>query len=563
MPWHPAVPVERLPRGGRALFKHERTRVALFHLDDGRILAVDNACPHEGYPLVQGDRKDCVLTCIWHNYKFDLRDGSALMGEEAVRTFATRVVGDHVHVELPEPGPVDLGPTWSSLHEATQENQPGRMVREAVRLLEGGAAPEDLLSWVAAYDAGHAKWGATHVLPLAEDCRRLLTHVDPALAVLQPLELAGLSHVRRSARDRPEPRSLSVAEIARAVEDEDAALAEAGVRGALADGMDRHELEPLLLGLSAAHFLDFGHQLIYATKVFDLLDGTGASAEQIDAVLGTLVYGVTNGTREDLLPEWAGWRKRMRGVDLDALWSAPMRGGPAWWDRGASLTAVLLGKPADAFNTVHALLEQGVPRADVLDLLVACACHRMLRIDLALEARPDLQHGWLDVTHILTFTAAVRAALERWDDPQALRLVFQAVHFINRYKAVDGPVTPIGPIDASPQALLDAVMARDPARAQAIARGTSDPAGAWDKLLAAALHDGLTAVPIQSAHRVKTWLAAHDESRSLDGEPDWARLPLAACARYLAAPRQERRLQQRLHEARRLILNGDVPQTLC
>ncbi|MEO2091127.1 MAG: Rieske (2Fe-2S) protein, partial [Gemmataceae bacterium] len=42
----------------------------------GEIRAISNRCPHEGYPLHQGVLKQCVLTCNWHNWKFDLRDGS-------------------------------------------------------------------------------------------------------------------------------------------------------------------------------------------------------------------------------------------------------------------------------------------------------------------------------------------------------------------------------------------------------------------------------------------------------------------------------------------------------
>ena len=45
-----------------ALFSHE-----------GQIRAVDNRCPHMGFPLDRGSVKGCILTCHWHHARFDLR----------------------------------------------------------------------------------------------------------------------------------------------------------------------------------------------------------------------------------------------------------------------------------------------------------------------------------------------------------------------------------------------------------------------------------------------------------------------------------------------------------
>ena len=38
----------------------------------GRVFAVDNRCPHMGFPLDRGTVKDCILTCHWHHARFDL-----------------------------------------------------------------------------------------------------------------------------------------------------------------------------------------------------------------------------------------------------------------------------------------------------------------------------------------------------------------------------------------------------------------------------------------------------------------------------------------------------------
>ena len=43
-------------------------QLAVFKVDD-KVFAIDNRCPHEGYPLAEGTVDDnCVLTCNWHNW---------------------------------------------------------------------------------------------------------------------------------------------------------------------------------------------------------------------------------------------------------------------------------------------------------------------------------------------------------------------------------------------------------------------------------------------------------------------------------------------------------------
>ena len=101
--WTPAFPLSKLAVGGSKVFKRGREQVAVFRLDEDALYAVDNRCPHEGYPLVQGALKDCTLTCRWHNYKFDLRDGACLKGDESVRTFPVRVADGVVELDLTPP----------------------------------------------------------------------------------------------------------------------------------------------------------------------------------------------------------------------------------------------------------------------------------------------------------------------------------------------------------------------------------------------------------------------------------------------------------------------------
>ena len=50
-------------------------RPVLLLRHDGGFYAVDNRCPHMGFPLDKGSVKDCILTCHWHHARFDLNSG--------------------------------------------------------------------------------------------------------------------------------------------------------------------------------------------------------------------------------------------------------------------------------------------------------------------------------------------------------------------------------------------------------------------------------------------------------------------------------------------------------
>lgn len=79
---------------------------------DGGFLAIENACPHAGIPLSQGDVKDCIVTCLAHGFQYDLRTGFAADGADGfpIPRFAVIEQGGSlwIEAELDEDG--ELGP---------------------------------------------------------------------------------------------------------------------------------------------------------------------------------------------------------------------------------------------------------------------------------------------------------------------------------------------------------------------------------------------------------------------------------------------------------------------
>src|SRR5580658_6854933 len=85
---------------GRKLVRCGSKQVLVISHQD-RLFGIANRCPHEGYPLSEGTLgPGCVLTCNWHNWRFDLESGKALVGRDPVRTYAVEIRNDEIFVDL-------------------------------------------------------------------------------------------------------------------------------------------------------------------------------------------------------------------------------------------------------------------------------------------------------------------------------------------------------------------------------------------------------------------------------------------------------------------------------
>ncbi|MBV9852841.1 MAG: Rieske (2Fe-2S) protein, partial [Armatimonadetes bacterium] len=70
----PVGPLAELEAKGVLVVRGADRPIAVF-AHDGRVYAVDNRCPHMGFPLQRGTVHDGILTCHWHNARFDLASG--------------------------------------------------------------------------------------------------------------------------------------------------------------------------------------------------------------------------------------------------------------------------------------------------------------------------------------------------------------------------------------------------------------------------------------------------------------------------------------------------------
>jgi nitrite reductase/ring-hydroxylating ferredoxin subunit len=66
--------LEELRAAGKIVVRGARCPLLVVY-DHGKVFALDNRCPHLGFPLHRGSVEDGILTCHWHHARFDLASG--------------------------------------------------------------------------------------------------------------------------------------------------------------------------------------------------------------------------------------------------------------------------------------------------------------------------------------------------------------------------------------------------------------------------------------------------------------------------------------------------------
>ena len=423
MTWLKAAKLSELEkRGGRMVVRPASRPLALFATPRG-IAACANRCPHEGYPLVEGSLDasggSCVLTCNWHNWKFDVESGETLVGGDALETYRTRVQAGWIELDWVEPAPAERqAKAKQGIAKALGNNDYDRLARETARLEKAGGAPLDALRLACDWARDRLEYGMRHALGAAPDwlqLREATAAADAKLVALLEIlghvaadcEGSGAAHAFTERRARWDEAKLLAAIEA---EDEDAAAAI--LRGGLAAGIAFADLFHALGRAALAHYQNFGHALIYVRASERLLAQLGhASAE---SVLLPLLRSLVYARREDLLPEFrdyaaalAGWGKRAEPAGDVAL--EPLI--------GAGVAAAI--ETARAWSGAH-------PPDAIYAALLAANGWNLLHFDASLQERYDQplgeNAGWLDVTHGVTFARAVGETCRRWPElwPQGL-----------------------------------------------------------------------------------------------------------------------------------------------
>ena len=395
--------------------------IALF-FHDGAVSAVDNRCPHMGFPLSRGTVQDGILTCHWHHAKFDLAGGCTFDPfADDVASFRVEVREGEVYLD-PRPVEQDRRAHWEhKLQEGMEQNLRLVIAKAVIGLSEIDETTTIL--------RGAATFGVRNRAAGWADGLSILTAMANVQDSLRPEDRPralyhGTLHVARNVVQQPpdfdlEPLATSETRpevfrrwFRRFVETRSEAAAERCLRTAIAVGLSPRELADMIAASSTDHlFMDTGHALDFSNKAFELLDHIGW--ERAEEILPSLIPDIVGAER---MEETSAWQ---HPVDLPgllreanvALDEALVEGGErlSGWDAHVPVAeSILDDEPDVSLRTVVDAAREGAPLVELSAAVAYAAARRPVHFHTSNEFA-----DWNTVHHTFTYTNAVDQAMRR------------------------------------------------------------------------------------------------------------------------------------------------------
>src|SRR6202045_2047219 len=412
--------LKELKAKGR-LVVHGRHRPVLLVHEDGHVFALDNRCPHMGFPLDRGSIEDRILTCHWHHARFALASGCTFdLWADDVPTCPVEIrAGGEIWVK-PVFGYTDAVEHWRQRLEDGLGHNLSLVIAKAVHgQLAARQPPSDVVRQAALFgirnrdgwDTGLTILTALgQLLPFLSEEETHLALFHGARRVAADFDGATPRREREPLASRPDLTTLK-GWLRRWVAVRHRDAAEKTVLTAIASGASPAALADLLLAAETDRaYSDGGHSLDFINKAFECLDVIGweYAADVLPSVVGQMT--AARGAEER-----TAWRQpvdliamcQRAGLELPHLFPAGDKAHR--WSEHVALSESLLGDdPAAIIDALTAAARDGAAPADLGRALAYAAALRVARFGTANE-----HSDWETAHHIFTFSNAVHQALKR------------------------------------------------------------------------------------------------------------------------------------------------------
>ena len=445
--------VDELQSTGTKLVSAEG-RTVLIIADQGNVYALDNRCPHMGFPLQRGTIRDGILTCHWHHAKFDLGSGCTF------DPFADDVPSFYVEVRNGEvwldPDPIEEPPRehWLAKLDDGLEQNIRLILAKSVIGLDSLGATKEILRRGSLFGINNRAAGWSTGLSILTAMANVLPYLfeeDRPLALYQ-----GLAHVARSTAGQPpdfnlEPLRTSetrperyIAWFRQFIEVRAADAAERTLRTAIRIGISPKSVADMVFAASTDHlYMDVGHSLDFANKAFELLDHIGW--EHAEEVLPSLIPGLVSASR---MEESSSWRHpldlaQLLGELYEEMDTLIERGAahPKEWDGHEELARTIIdGEPPESLGMMRDLVDRGVPLEELSAAVAYAASLRPVHFRVSNEFA-----DWDTVHHVFTYTNAVDQAMRRAPSALLARGIFDGAMAVYLERFLNIPKQPIPP----------------------------------------------------------------------------------------------------------------------
>jgi nitrite reductase/ring-hydroxylating ferredoxin subunit len=382
-----------------------------------RVDVLDDRCPHEGHPLSMGVLDGTVLTCQWHNWKFDVESGACRFGGESVRRYDADVVDGELFVELDEAPAAKRTRVARDLADAVMRESLDGIVRNGLRVAEITHSPRGGLEELARIVALRSPWGLRGAVVAIDAVARLESRgvVDRAEALA--IAAVAVVHDAGGRAERPEvtaaPSRLEDAEgFLLDLVEERRAEAIARVAGLAVDAEYRAVHRAWFVPFVSMKLWDRGASLIRTAASSRVASWADRPVARALAVAHATALGWA--VSESDLPPWRATRQALLEARTIEIGRRPLGTPEAFRD-------AVLASERDAVAAVLDRLRDGVDPTALLFAIRDAALERLARYDTRHSRRTGV-----DVTAIEPARALVFAheALALGDTP------FRAAHAV-------------------------------------------------------------------------------------------------------------------------------------
>jgi nitrite reductase/ring-hydroxylating ferredoxin subunit len=543
--------------------------LALFSQGE-QVFAVDNRCPHMGFPLHRGTVHDGILTCHWHHARFDLASGGTFdQWADDVRAFPVQIRDGDVWVDL-TPREDARAHQHQRLRDGLERNISLVIAKAVIALVEGKEDPAEPFHIGLDFGARYRQSGWGQGLTIHTCMMNLMERLDAddrpraayhGLAAVAN-DCAGMPprFVVHPLPDTPTDLATLKRWFRQFIEVRDAEGAERCIVSAIRGGASAAQCADMLFAAATDHrYIQTGHVLDFTNKALEALDKAGW--EHAEPVLTSLVAAYAAAER---MEESNAWRhpvdlvailERAFETLLDAQKEGQERRG-GWANRAGLVPVLLAEDPQASVDALLTALREGAAEDELAGMVAYAAALRIARFPTSNEFS-----DWDTALHTFTFANAVHQGLRRSPSQELLRGVFDAAMsvYLDRFLNVPAAALPEPGRVQYPNMLLNE-LPRVLDRQQAV-----NDAG---ELVARYLYGGGTADKLMAAlgrvllredrdfHTIQVVEAAFRQYEWLQGTPAGARV-LVAAARYLAAHAPTVRAQGQTYQIAHRLFRGE------
>lgn len=430
----------------------DRVVALVWHEDE--VYAVDNRCPHMGFPMDQGSVRNGILTCHWHHARFDLQSGGTFdLWADDVPAFPVEIREGDVWVDVRTMG--DLEAQAKERLQAGLERNLSLVVGKSAIFLEERGCSRELIEAGLRFGCQYRQegWGqGLTILGCMVNLLPNLARADRSRALFHGLAaVAGdtaSSPFRYTVQPLPGENSdlqLLHSWFRQFIEVRDAEGAERCLISAMHVGADPAFLMDML-GTAATdrRYIDIGHPMDFTNKAFQVLDHTGW--EDAELVLTSLVGTMAMARR---MEESNAWRAPIDLVELlneaflqlDEALAQGETQQDSWAGDPDLVDTILSAGPHELIARMLAVLREGMPPSELGLHVCYAAAVRIAQFHTSNEIS-----DWDTALHTFTFANAVLQAYQRTPVTTLLRGVFDAAMsvYLDRFLNIPAARIPAG-----------------------------------------------------------------------------------------------------------------------